>query len=172
MVNALNLKPGDNLLDCTLGLASDAIVASYVAGSGGKITGLEASPVIGEIVSYGLKHYITGDKDIDESMRRIEVLNIRHQDYLSGMAADSYDAVYFDPMFRSPRYSASMNILRQIALPDPIEPSSLNEALRVAQKRVVLKETKGSPEFKRFGISSIIGGQNSEVAFGVLDKWT
>ena len=46
LIEALALKPGMKVLDCTLGLASDAIVASYVVGAQGKVVGVEASPLL------------------------------------------------------------------------------------------------------------------------------
>ena len=42
-VEAAGLAAGMSLLDCTMGMASDAIVASHVVGGEGRITGIEAS---------------------------------------------------------------------------------------------------------------------------------
>jgi len=39
MVQACQLQPGDSFLDCTLGLAADAIVASFVVGDEGRVLG-------------------------------------------------------------------------------------------------------------------------------------
>ena len=54
MIGAMALKPGMSVLDCTLGLATDAIVASYVAGEKGRVLGLESSPVIATVLSIGI----------------------------------------------------------------------------------------------------------------------
>jgi len=40
MVSAMSLQPGMSVLDCTIGLATDAIVASFVMGPTGKVHGL------------------------------------------------------------------------------------------------------------------------------------
>ena len=54
LIEALALKPGMKVLDCTLGLASDAIVASYAVGAAGKVVGVEASPLLAFVVARGL----------------------------------------------------------------------------------------------------------------------
>ena len=43
LVRALDLRPGLRVLDCTLGLASDAAVAACVVGPSGAVVGPEAS---------------------------------------------------------------------------------------------------------------------------------
>lgn len=40
-VEAAQVEPGDKLLDCTLGLGSDAIIASLAAGELGEVCGIE-----------------------------------------------------------------------------------------------------------------------------------
>jgi len=60
MVEAMGLRPGDAVLDCTLGLGSDAIVAAYVVGEQGRVVGLEAVAVLAAVVRWGLKHYDPG----------------------------------------------------------------------------------------------------------------
>lgn len=42
MIQAMDLRPGDSILDYTLGQASDAIVTSYVAGKNGRAAGIES----------------------------------------------------------------------------------------------------------------------------------
>ena len=53
---------------------------------------------------------------------------------------------------------------------EQLQSKALVEALRVAKKRVVIKETKDSMEFKRLNISQIYGGKYSSVSYGVIDK--
>lgn len=43
---ALALKPGMRVLDCTMGLASDAVVASFITGRTGTVCAVEASPLL------------------------------------------------------------------------------------------------------------------------------
>ncbi|MFZ7944193.1 hypothetical protein [Neobacillus sp. 19] len=53
--DAAQLTEGMTILDCTLGLASDAIVASFLVGKGGHVTGLEGHKYLAYIVQEGLK---------------------------------------------------------------------------------------------------------------------
>src|SRR5690606_8470288 len=46
LVDVTGVRPGDRVLDCTAGLAADAIVFSYAAGPEGKVTALEISPIL------------------------------------------------------------------------------------------------------------------------------
>ena len=57
LIEALDLKPGAKVLDCTLGLASDALVASYAVGAAGKVVGVEAAPRLAFTVARGLQQY-------------------------------------------------------------------------------------------------------------------
>ena len=70
-VKATGLKEGMRILDCTMGLASDAIIASYVVGTTGKVVALEASKLIHFVVSNGLQSYTTDDIDLKMSMQKI-----------------------------------------------------------------------------------------------------
>ena len=170
MIEAMALKPGDRVLDCTMGLGVDAIVAGYVAGSTGLVVGLESSMALAYLVKTGLCSYSAGDEILLNAMRRIQVAGGDHLDYLRGLAANSFDVVYFDPMFRHPRLrSASINSLRTLADPAPVTGLAVQLAVRVARKRVVLKEGRGSAEFGRLGFTKIMGGAYAPIKYGVID---
>jgi len=170
MIKAMSLNAGDSVLDCTLGPGSDAIVASYVSGPTGRVTGLECSPVISVLVGLGLLTY-PEEEDIAPAMRRIKVINTNHQEYLAGLYPCSYDIIYFDPMFRSPRRkSPAMNSARLLANHAPLENETIELALRAAAKRVVMKERRGSTEFERLGFKNIVGGHYAPVAYGVMER--
>lgn len=171
MVNAMNLRKNDTVLDCTLGLAADAVVASSVVGRGGKVTGIEYNPVVSKVVEYGLNTTMTCDQELQDAMRRIKVWAGDCYEYLYSLEEDSYDIVYFDPMFQTPiRTSSSLNSLRPFANMSKISPSIIKEALKVAKKRVVLKQRSESKEFVRLGFRKVVGGKNSPVSFGIIDK--
>lgn len=171
MIEAMSLQSGDSVLDCTLGLGSDAIVASFIVGEGGKVTGLESSPVIASLVNRGLKAYPEEEEDITRAMRRMEVIHANHRDYLAGLPPRSVDVIYFDPMFRSPRrHSPAMNAMRSLTTSDPVDRESIQLAKRAALKRVVMKERRGSPEFQRLGFTEICGGRYAPVVYGVMDR--
>lgn len=169
MVACAELKPGDHVLDCTLGMGADAIVSSFVVGREGKVVALESQPVIAELVKYGLKTYETKRNELQEAMRRIEVIQADYRVYLKQLSDDSMDIVFFDPMFRETvQASKAMQALKPIANPEPLDVKSLQEALRVARRAVLLKERPQSGEFERLGFS--IAKKSSHYAWGIIRK--
>lgn len=171
MVEAMSLEPGDSVLDCTLGLGADAIVASFTTGPLGKVIGIEHSAEIAFLVKYGFSHYNERRPDVKEAMSRISVINADYTDYLSAQEDNSFDIVYFDPMFRFPRKnSSSMRPLREVVNPEPLNPDAITHAIRVARKRVILKENWFSTEFQKLGFNKMGGGKYSPVAFGIIEK--
>ncbi|MBR3499411.1 MAG: class I SAM-dependent methyltransferase [Selenomonadaceae bacterium] len=171
LIDALKISDGSKVLDCTLGLGSDAIVESFVAGANGKVVALEINPLIAEIVRHGLKNFSEDSPHILDAMRRVEVLNVDCEKFLASCADNSFDAVYFDPMFRRPiQKSSGLNPIRPLADASPLTEEIIREARRVAKFRVVMKEHSGSAEFARLGFKILGGGKYSSVAFGVIDK--
>lgn len=171
LITALDVRKGSTVLDCTLGLGADAVVASYVAGSGGLVVGLEGVPLLATIIEAGLGSYSDEDIALNEAMRRVKVLCRDHREYLCGLPDNSFDVVYFDPMFRQPVHrSSAMAPLRRIADPAALKPESIIEAARVATQRVVMKETRNSSEFARLGFRQVTGGRYSPVAYGIINK--
>jgi hypothetical protein len=164
MVEAMGLRPGMTVLDCTLGLGSDAVVAAHAVGPEGRVTGLEAVGPLAVLVRRGLAGY---PGRLGAAMGRVDVVAADHGAVLPRLPAGSYDVVYFDPMFRRPVFhSPGIAPLRGLALGAPLARESVVEALRVARFRVVLKERRGSPEFGRLGFTVVEGGRYSLVAFG------
>lgn len=171
LIDALKISDGSKVLDCTLGLGSDAIVESFIVGAAGKVVALEINPLIAEIVSHGLKNFSDDSPHILEAMRRVKVINTDCGEFLKTCADNSFDVVYFDPMFRRPiKKSSGLNPIRPLADNRPLAKEIIAEACRVAKFRVVLKEHNGSSEFVRLGFKIVDGGKYSSVAFGVIDK--
>lgn len=172
MIKAMDIKPGDTILDCTLGLGTDALVASYVTGPEGKITALEGSPWIAYIVKDGLQKYKnTKNIKMQQAAKNIEVISENHLDFLLSAADSSYDIVYFDPMFRRPMTKpCAMNTMRAFTNSSPLKVEAISQAVRVARKRVVIKESRDSGEFERLGIKNVQGGKYSQVAYGIIVK--
>lgn len=169
LIDVLNISAGSTVLDCTLGLGSDALVESYVVGSSGKVIALEVNPLIAEVVRHGMKNFSEDSPHILEAMRRVEVITADCRDYLKTCADNSFDAVYFDPMFRRPvKKSSGLNPIRPLADNSPLTQEIINEACRVAKFRVVMKEHSGNTEFERLGFELMNGGKYSSVAFGVI----
>ncbi|MGI6451936.1 MAG: class I SAM-dependent methyltransferase [Syntrophomonadaceae bacterium] len=169
MIKAFDCQESDHILDCTLGLGADAIVASYFA-SQGRIVGLESSAVVACVVKWGMKLYKSRMNWLDDAIRRIEVVNQDYNDYLAQLPEDSFDIVYFDPMFRKPQLkSQAISPLRALADHSPVNSQAVQQAVRVARKRVVLKETVNSGEFARLGFNNLMVSSNKRIAYGVID---
>ena len=170
LIDALKISAGSTILDCTLGLGSDALVESYVVGDSGRVVALEVNPLIFEVVRHGLKNFSDDSPHILEAMRRVEVINADFNDYLKTCADNSFDVIYFDPMFSKPiQKSSGINPIRPLADNRPLTTEIIREACRVAKFRVVMKEHSGSLEFERLGFKLADGGKYSSVAFGVID---
>ncbi|MDR6224280.1 class I SAM-dependent methyltransferase [Desmospora profundinema] len=168
LVEAAQLKQGDEVLDCTLGLGADAIVAAHVTGPSGRVVGLESQPVVAALVKYGLARYPANSSALSEAMKRVQVEIADYRDYLSVCPDHAFDVVWFDPMFRRTRKrSTGIQPLKILANPSPLDRQSVKEACRVARRRVILKERRGSKEFERLGFR--VEKEASHHAFGVID---
>lgn len=172
MITAMQLTKGQRVLDCTMGLGTDAIVASYVLGTSGVIKGLESSPVIAAIVGVGLQNnYKKVGRDVLEAMRRVKVTCADHREVLASLPENSFDVVYFDPMFRLPQMKSSgINALRPLADHRPLTPEVIKLAMRVAAKRVVVKESRKGNELRELGFERFVGGSNAPVIYGIMVK--
>ena len=174
MVTAMGLAPGMKVLDCTLGLGSDALIASLVVGELGLVVGLEVSPILSLLVQRGFKEYPWSSfpqigELLQKAADRIRVFNLDHRQVLNQLADNLFDVVYFDPMFQKSVGSAKgIAVVRNLGFSKPLEPVSLYEAVRVARCRVVVKERKGSQEFTRLGLNQLIQGAN-RISYGILE---
>ncbi|MGM7701375.1 class I SAM-dependent methyltransferase [Pseudalkalibacillus sp. Hm43] len=152
LVRNARLREGMSILDCTLGWASDSIVASFVVGKNGKVVGIEGSSTIALLTTLGLKVYEDENPLIYEAMRRVEVKEGDHLDYLRQCQTDSFDVVYFDPMFEETIVTSDgIAPLKDFAVYEPISEEIIEEAKRVARERVVLKDHYKSNRFAQFG---------------------
>jgi hypothetical protein len=164
-----DIEAGNTVLDCTLGLGADAIVASFAVGETGKVEALEDNRFIAFLVSQGLCTWEDGDDSIIKAMRRVEVRNIHHLQALEQMADDSFDVVYFDPMFEeSITESNGIKTLTHLAATHPLSEKVLQEARRVARKRVVLKDHFRSPRFEQFGFN-VYKRKTAKFHYGFID---
>jgi 16S rRNA (guanine1516-N2)-methyltransferase len=167
MIDTCQLKPGDSFLDCTLGLASDAIVASYAVGTKGRVVGIESEQVPAVLVREGLQ-VVDQFPEIDSAAKRVEVLQGNHLDILSSLPDRSFDVVYFDPMFREGFvHSSSLQVVRNYANRSSLSFEAVIQAKRVAKRMVILKEQTISGEFARLGFA-IRKRENIDVSYGVI----
>lgn len=172
MIKAMDLYPGYSIIDCTLGMATDAIVASYIVGNRGQVVGIESSPIIALLVELGLQNYRDVPDDVAAAMRRIKVICDDNHHYLARLKQGSFDVVYFDPMFREPKRGngSAIEQIRPLAGHEPLARATIKRALYVAKRRVVVKEARKSGEFDRLGADQVAGGKHSPVQYGIWFK--
>lgn len=165
LVEIMGLKPGMRILDCTLGLAADAVVASYAVGATGKVVGLEKETLLHFAVQQGLKNYEANDEDLVAAMRRIVAINADAETFLK-TRTEEYDVVYFDPMFGTPvRKSSNMEPLRDLACNKPLTRELVDLALTRAPM-VVVKE-RYTKYLRGLGCTDFGGGKYSSVKYGI-----
>jgi len=146
-LDAADLREGDLVLDCTVGLGADALVAATAVGASGRVVGLEASPALAAWVAEGLRrldHHAAG---------RIEIRAADHALALAAMPDRSFDVVLFDPMFRHARAEpADFDVVRRLADPRPLSAEALARARRVARRSVVVKDGAPGWDLARLGL--------------------
>jgi len=162
MLIACQIHPGDEVLDATMGLGADAIVFAHAAGAAGRVVGMESQRLIAILVEDGLKRWTSDAVELCEAMRRVEVRCINHLEAMRDMPDRSFDVVYFDPMFEvTVQSSTGISGIREHANTDSLHEDAVHEALRVARKRVVIKEGKTSRLHEKFGFTPVrVRGQH------------
>jgi 16S rRNA (guanine1516-N2)-methyltransferase len=172
MLEAGDVQTGDQIIDCTMGLASDAIIFSHATGVTGEVIALESAPIPYLLAKEGLSTYEPGLVELREAMRRIRVVQADHVDYLRSRPDRSADVVYFDPMFRHAGSGSAIQPLRVVAEHRALRLEAIQEARRVARRKVVMKEQLGSNEFNRLGFKQMKGlssSKTSKIVYGVID---
>ncbi len=170
LLTALQVKKGDRVLDCTLGRGSDSIVISYAVGEEGCVVSLEKKFPIAYVVQKGLQTYESPDREINEAMRRIQVISQDAVDYLRKQPDHSFDVIYIDPMFeQTVEASSNFASLRTVAAYEQLTDEWIREARRVAKKRVVLKDHFRSNRLERYDFKRFIR-PSSKTHFGVWEK--
>ncbi|BDG10615.1 class I SAM-dependent methyltransferase [Anaeromyxobacter paludicola] len=147
---AAAIRPGERILDCTLGLGADALVAAAAAGPEGRVVGLEASPALAALVAEGLARHP------HPAARRVEARAGDAAALLAGLPAGSFDLVCFDPMFRYGRAEPpGFDLVRRLADPRPLAPETLREARRVARRAVLVKDGAPGWDLARLGLAPL-----------------
>jgi Putative SAM-dependent methyltransferase len=167
---ASQLTNGMTFLDCTLGLASDSIVASFLVGDEGAVTGTEGQKILAYIVREGLKSWDSEFPIMNDAMARIKVIHSRAIDYLNTLPDNSIDCVYFDPMFEnSILESDGIKALGRFALYEDLTKVTIEEALRVSKGRILLKDHYKSVRFEQYGFH-VFRRKTAKFHFGIIDK--
>lgn len=169
LIEVCTLFEGDSFLDCTLGYASDSLIAAFIVGESGSVTGCEASPVLAFILEEAFHSHRTDHVEYFSLMQRIKVVSEVAITYLKVQPDDSFDVVYMDPMFESTiEESGNINPLRHVGHQDVLTEEWVKEAVRVAKKRVVLKTHFRSQWFEQYGFNRIIR-KNTKFHYGYID---
>jgi len=165
LVRAAALEAGDEVLDATLGLGSDALLAAHATRA--RVLGLEASPVLAAFVATGLRR-LPGPARATAS--RIEVRCADHRGALREMPGRSVDVVLLDPMFRSAGESGGLfELVRAFAEHAPLAPETLREARRVARRGVLIKDAPPGHELARLGLTPLPSRRSPRIVFGWAD---
>ncbi len=147
LLRLAELREGDAVLDCTLGLGADARVCARAVGERGRVVGLEKSLPLALLMQEGLRAWRW------PGSAPIEVVHADAAGWLAGAASRSFDVVLFDPMFeRETAASPSFELLRRYAAADPLAPETLERARAVARRWVLVKAARYSPALKRLGL--------------------
>jgi len=164
------LQPGDSFVDCTLGYASDSLVAAYAVGETGNVTGCEANPILAFILHEAFHNGRTEYVKFQTLMNRIHIISSDAVSYLKRLEDQSVDVVYLDPMFET-TIDESINIspLRSVGIQDALNSEWVSEALRVSKKRVVLKANFRSPWFEQFNFNQLVR-PNTKFHYGYIEK--
>lgn len=148
---AMGLKPGvtPSILDTTAGLAGDAFV---LASLGCPITLLERSPIIYALIENAVERAALSENFQAILQQGFQIKNCDANDYITAQlekideaTADRKqpDVIYIDPMYPERKKTAlvkkDMQILQRLHGNDDSASLLLNNALRYAKKRVVVK---------------------------------
>ena len=163
---AAGLRAGDRVLDGTLGLGGDALVAAQATGE--RVIGLEKDGLLAAFTQAGLRRL---QKHGREPGQRVEVVRADHRAFLRAQPARSFDVVLFDPMFRRAGDAGpSFDLLRVHAEHAPLEAETLREARRVARRGVLVKDAASGFELGRLGLVPRLTRRSAAIAFGWADS--
>ncbi|MHB8876585.1 MAG: class I SAM-dependent methyltransferase [Myxococcaceae bacterium] len=155
------LRDGDQVLDCTLGLCADALVAARAVGPEGRVVGVEKSRAVLAVVTEGLAAHDPGPRSC-----RVELVAGDAAEVLRQSADGSFDCVLFDPMFAKPRRSSeAFESLRRHADYTPLTPQMLEDARRVARRWVLIKAARYSTDLKKLGLRPEPGRRSATVVW-------
>jgi len=162
LVKAAELKPGDRVLDATLGLAQDALVAAEATQAA--VVGLEASPVLAAFAVAALRRL---PAEAGPAAARIEVRCADHRAALRELPSRSFDVVLLDPMFRDAQQSNPLfDLLRRHGEHGTLEADTLREARRVARRGVLVKDAAPGTELTRLDLVPLPSRRTAHIVFG------
>lgn|GEM_PF-279996 len=165
LVRVANLSPGDRVIDATLGLGADALIASQATRT--QVLAFEQSPIIAAFTQAALRRP-TGTPDLRkaalEAGERILIRAGDHKDLLAAQADKSAEVILFDPMFQAPVESQPVfDVIREHAEMSKLSDDSLAQARRVATRGILIKDSPRGSELKRLKLEPL---HSRRVLFG------
>jgi len=158
LVRAGELQAGDEVLDATIGLGRDSLVAAHVVGLTGSVVGLESSWPLFKLLKEGFSEH-----DLADRSATVQPVFGDSRKFLAETKNGSFDVVILDPMFNYPKRSdGSFEILREFAHHTALDPEWIQLARRAAKRWVVLKADKAQPWFNSEKLERIHSGGRVE----------
>lgn len=134
LVDVGGIRPGHRVLDGTLGLGQDALVAAVGVGGTGQVIGLEASRVLSTFAAEGLPGCRL------PACANAGVITVHHAEtgpWLAG-TTQVFDVAVLDPMFIRPkRAQHSLDVVRRHARSEPLDDALIDIVLEHAETVVV-----------------------------------
>lgn len=147
------------VLDATAGLGGDAFV---LASLGCEMILLERSAIIAELLSDGIRRALD-DENVFPIVSRMKLIVSDAVEYMSRLS-EQPDVVYLDPMYperkKSAKVKKEMQIL-QVLLEHDESNNLLDQAMKVARRRVVVKRPKSAAFLNNQSPSHSIESKNT-----------
>ena len=157
LVRAANLRPGDRVIDATLGLGADALIAAQATRA--RVLAFEKSGVLAAFTQAALRRPGGGPelrKAALDAGERIDIQVGDHLELLKRQPDRSAEVVLFDPMFRSQVLSQPVfQVVRAHTERAPLSLEAIAQARRVATRGVLIKDSPRGAELKRLGIETV-----------------
>ena len=135
-----------NIIDATAGLGYDSFI---LASLGAKVTLIERSQKIHELLQNGIDEGISFGGEIEKIINRMELLFGDSKDILPKLTPE---VIMIDTMYKDRKKSAlvknNMRLVREIVGPDSDYIELLKVALNCAKNRVVLKQPRYAEPIK------------------------
>jgi 16S rRNA (guanine1516-N2)-methyltransferase len=162
LTSLADLRPGDAVVDATLGLGGDALVAVHATKA--RVVGLESNGVIAAFTQAALRRLPSAAR---EAGKLVHIVLAEHREWLRDQPSGSFDVVLFDPMFRRAGDAAPLfALLRDHAEYAALDAATLQEARRVARRGVLVKDAARGEELQRLGLVPRLSRRSAAIAFG------
>lgn len=161
LVAAAGLRRGDAVLDATLGLGGDALVAAHATGT--RVLGLERSALLAAFTQSALRRLPAHGA---APGRLVEVERADHREVLARAPDRSFDVVLLDPMFDKPGDAGPLfDLVRQRGDHAPLDRATLQQAQRVARRGVLVKDAAPGHALHRLGLTPLPQRRSKPIVF-------